>query len=170
MSKLAAVFVIGVILSLGTVDSSHHITRHGGFIMEEHPESGSVSFKPEKEFVPNEELNLWYPSYLPNGFELIEKRSTDRKIFMLFASEQYEYDIMIFIELFDGISINHDTDFTEIKEFELEKCSGYLTFDKEGYGSSVFWLTDDERIKIDFSLNISEGDMLKIVQGMELKK
>jgi len=170
ISKLAAVFVIGVILSLGTVDSSHHITRHGGFIMEEHPENGSVSFRSEKQLLlsEHENVDMWYPSYLPWDVELIYEE-IDREIFMLFQSKDNKYQMRIEVEHYSDVSFSYDTDFTTIKEFDIDKCSGYIANDNEGYCTYAFWIIEDEFIGINVMPSISEEEMLKIVQGMELK-
>lgn len=107
--------------------------------------------------------NYWYPSYLPNGFELIAAEEVDH--FLLFKNTEKDMEVRI-CELESNTAISVDTDTTDNEKIMIGYHDGYLFSLKEKKSFYAIWLTDEIIIKITFE-GVDKNEVLKIINNLD---
>ena len=131
--------------------------------------AGSASLLAEDEFdLIGDWEDYWYPTYLPEGFELEAAEKTEFEKVMLFTSESgselriLEYPLDVVLET--------DTENTSMEEVKIGYYRGYI-FTSDEYNSVIIrWLTDDRQISIEMTNSLDQEELNHIAKSMTYRE
>lgn len=135
----------------------------------EDKEQGGVTLFTQDEYdMISDWDNYWYPTYLPEGFTMIDAEKGDFGPVMVFRSEDGD-EVRINEYSLDS-RISMDTDHTTMEEVRIGYYKGYLFTLDENLYMRVFWMTDDRQLSVTMVGKLDKELLLQIAEGLEYKK
>lgn len=170
VSRIAAAFLLCVIVMGGITMGVSEAFRLKVFDLIFHEEEGSVSLRPDgraSEEVPEDWSGYWYPEYMPDGCEFITSEEDEARKFMLFMPKDGEYELRIFEYDADSVAMNYDTDFMVMEKVVIGESEGYIFTDELYNNCLVVWQAEDKIIELDADNLTDKELLLKIAKSMK---
>ncbi len=131
---------------------------------------GSVALLTEREQeIIGEWENYWYPTYVPDGFQMVAAEKRDNKSAIVFESNDRKISFRI-MEFSFNAAISHDTDTNTVEEIRIGYYKGYLFEDVQNQSIDVYWLTDDRQMVVTATGEMDKETVIKIAEGLEFTK
>ena len=146
--RVAAVFLV-VMLALGGIGmSSSEAFRMRVFNLFENKEDGAVILRGETdaEILDGWE-DYWYPTYLPEGYYLLDAEDDSLTKFLLFKSSDDSREIRL-LEDQGGGSLAVDMDTNECEKINNGDYEIYVFHDQENSTRLAIWSIGEQRIRM----------------------
>jgi len=167
--QVAAVLVI-CFLALGSTAMSVKAIREPiiNFIVEIYEKFSRITFQPEsiEEIKPPSTIEQEYiPSFIPAGYSESSRDDVDVMIQTEYTNK--DGDILLFSQMtIENRKVGIDTEETETKEITVNDNSG-IFYSNKGW-NTVLW--NDKRYAYSVFGMISEAEILKVAESVEMKK
>lgn len=110
--------------------------------------------------------DYWYPTYKPDGMELIAAENDGERKIQLYSSDDRNREVRIMeVPLEDKWDV--DTDTNSIETIEIGIYSGYLFEDSENNHIKLFWMTEDRQIILFTTGLISKEEAEDMARGLK---
>ncbi|MBQ4649755.1 MAG: hypothetical protein IJB73_03530, partial [Firmicutes bacterium] len=131
----------------------------------------SVTLRTEDEYeLIGEWDDYWYPSGLPESYELVGATRDGEESFMLFIDGNSGTELRIKEKELD-YSLTFDTEHLVQEELQVGIYKGYLFYEDESELYNAIWITENKIVLMDFRGEISLEEVKKIIAEMkEIKK
>lgn len=164
LNRIAAIFLL-CLISIGTITvGSSEALRLKIYNLFSNDQTGSITFRNNEEADAVGSWNgFWYPTYLPEGFNLVTSEEGDH--FLLYVNKKEEAEINVY-EIDSRASLSLDDETSSKQEIKIEQYNGYLFSNDKTGNKSVVWLMDKKTIITEFS-NVDISETLKVIDGMK---
>ncbi|MEY8367322.1 DUF4367 domain-containing protein [Anaerovoracaceae bacterium 42-11] len=165
MNRIVAAFLI-CLVSLGSITMvTSDALRFKVFNLFSNDKTGSVTFRDSEE---TEEIsswkNFWYPTYLPEDFELVI--SAEEEHFLLYVNEQDQSEISV-CEIDSGATLAFDNETSRQQKIKVGQYEGYVFSSNNTDKKGAVWLMDEKTIMMEF-INLQDNDIvLKVINNMK---
>ncbi|MDF1618626.1 DUF4367 domain-containing protein [Petrocella sp. FN5] len=161
----AAVVLLALLLSSAVVTMSVEAfrIRFLNLFIETEKDHNRIDFNESEEVLelPEGSSNDYYPTYLPEGYSLLDSQSGEYTKIATFLNQDNQ--LLIFTQNVNNMGVNIDNEHSDIELVPINDSEGYMT-NKDGI-ISISWSEND----VIFSLEGSEeiGLMIKIAKKIK---
>ncbi len=168
--QIAAVFLVCITTMTAIALETSEAFRVRFYSLFTNETDGSVTLltERERELIGKWE-DYWYPTYVPEGFQMVAAEKRDNKSVIVFESNDGKISFRI-MEFSFNAAISHDTDTNTVEEVRVGYYKGYLFEDVRNQSIDVYWLTDDRQIEVAATGEIEKETVIKIAEGLEFRK
>ncbi|MCI8608831.1 MAG: DUF4367 domain-containing protein [Firmicutes bacterium] len=132
--------------------------------------AGGVTLLPEEEnSLISEWTDYWYPTYVPDGFQMVAAEKRDGESIIAFESNDGEKRFYIDEFSFNAV-MGHDTDTNTVEEVRIGYYKGYLFEDVQNQNITIYWMTDDRQMVVGATGEMDKETIIKIAEGLEYRK
>lgn len=111
--------------------------------------------------------DYWYPTYLPEGFKLMDVEEVENEKFMLYANEIDTSQIRIVVRNETETVISQDTETSVQEEFDVGYYKGLIFTDHDNEKCMAVWNTEHDTIMIMTSGYDNKDEIIKIANNMK---
>ena len=170
LSRIAAVFVVGIILMGSLTLSSSEAFRVKLFDLFFDSQSGSIILRTEEERELLKDWDdYWYPTYMAEGFSLTGAEETEIDKIMLYTAN-LNGELRIFQYSSQDAIMEHDIDSNLVEEISVGYYAGYFFEDEINNQKTLIWQTENEIIEIVTIGYNDTAELLKIAENMKYQK
>lgn len=159
-----AVFLL-IFLSVNTLAmGTSHAYRQFVFQVFENKENGSITIHDpaELDMIGSWE-DYWYPTYLPEGYQITDAEEVPAKCFLIQAATGAE-DLII-TEYPQGSVLSYDTEHSQTSDIQILNYLGKrIAFEDHTY---IVYPTETMILEFRFDAGIPEQEIVKIAENME---
>ena len=164
--QTVAAILLCTTLTVGTSMGVSEGFRKKVFQIFNYEQDGAIALRAEEEALIGSWSGYWYPTYLPEGFKLMEADEMDH--FLLFRNDQDEE-----IRLYENDSQNTfslDTDTLEKRQIKIGVHDGSLFIGDDIGCSIAVWMTDTKTMCL-YVIGLNESSEIEnILDGLEYVK
>lgn len=130
-------------------------------------EQGGVhlTFDPGRELLEEWE-DYWYPTWLPEGYQLYAAERTEDSDFLLFMSEDTACELRISTCPVES-EISFDTEWLNREDMDIGLCEGHYFFSEEQNFFILVLGMEDGILILEHTGKIDKNDMNKIAENMQ---
>lgn len=164
--QTVAAILLCTTLTVGTSMGVSEGFRKKVFQIFNYEQDGAIALRAEEEALIGSWSDYWYPTYLPEGFNMVGAEETDH--FILYQNEAGS-EIRIFENSPDNVPV-FDIDTFEKREIDIGAYDGNLftsNIDKTIY---VIWTTESRVMLMTFKELRDENQIKNILEGLEYIK
>lgn len=168
--QIAAVFLVCITTMTAIAVETSEAFRVRFYSLFSNETDGAVALLTEREQdLIGEWENYWYPTYVPDGFQMVAADKRDNKSAIVFESNDGKISFRI-MEFSFNVAISHDTDTNTVEEVRVGYYKGYLFEDVQNQNIDVYWLTDDRQMVVSMAGEMNKETVLKIAEELEFRK
>lgn len=168
--QVAAVFLVCITTMTAIAVETSEAFRVRFYSLFTNETDGSVTLLTEREQeIIGEWEDYWYPTYVPNGFQMVAAEKRDNESVIFFESNDRKISFRI-MEFSFNVAISHDTDTNTVEEVRIGYYKGYLFEDVQNQSIDVYWLTDDKQLVVAATGEMDKETVIKIAEGLEFTK
>lgn len=164
--QTVAAILLCTTLTVGTSMGVSEGFRKKVFQIFNYEQDGAIALRAEEEALIGSWSDYWYPTYLPEGFNMVGAEETDH--FILYQNEAGS-EIRMFENNPDNVPV-FDIDTFEKREIDIGAYDGNLftsNIDKTIY---VIWTTESRVMLMTFKELRDENQIKNILEGLEYIK
>lgn len=129
-----------------------------------------AAFQFVEEDAAPDELGRWYPTWLPEGYELESEFAPDGYYARLYFENNEGLFLLIRYALPDGSDLSIDNEFHTLSMTEVNGYPAYLlTAIDERSGNSVTWLDEEENVAFQVGGYVEPDDLIRVAESLERK-
>lgn len=168
--QVAAVFLVCITTMTAIAVEISEAFRVRFYSLFTNETDGSVTLLTEREQeIIGEWEDYWYPTYVPDGFQMVAAEKRDNESVIVFESNDRKISFRI-MEFPFNVAISHDTDTNTVEEVRIGYYKGYLFEDVQNQSIDVYWLTDDKQLVVAATGEMDKETVIKIAEGLEFTK
>ncbi len=161
---VAAAFV--VVFSMTLAFSEEARAKLQQFIVEVKEYFTSIQFIQSAE-TPVEELGNWEPTWLPEGYELVQEYDLMGHKICIYRDNDGKR--IRFAAVINQAGLDRDNEFRFAKEIQIGGDIGYLIqAENEGERSSLSWYNEENSIVFSVIAELSEEEIVKIAESVRI--
>ncbi len=167
--QIAAVFLVCITTMTAIAVETSEAFRVRFYNLFSDETDGAVTLLTEREQeIIGEWEDYWYPTYVPEGFQMVGSERNPGESVMAFQNEDRQKSFYITEVSLDAV-FGHDTDTNALEEIQVGYYKGYLFEDVQNQSIDVYWLTDDRQIMINTTGGMDKEAVIKIAEGLEYR-
>lgn len=168
--QVAAVFLVCITTMTAIAVETSEAFRVRFYSLFTNETDGSVTLLTEREQeIIGEWEDYWYPTYVPNGFQMVAAEKRDNESVIVFESNDRKISFRI-MEFSFNVAISHDTDTNTVEEVRIGYYKGYLFEDVQNQSIDVYWLTDDKQLVVAATGEMDKETVIKIAESLEYRR
>lgn len=168
--QVAAVFLVCITTMTAIAVETSEAFRVRFYSLFTNETDGSVTLLTEREQeIIGEWEDYWYPTYVPDGFQMVAAEKRDNESVIVFESNDRKISFRI-MEFSFNVAISHDTDTNTVEEVRIGYYKGYLFEDVQNQSIDVYWLTDDKQLVVAATGEMDKETVIKIAESLEYRR
>ncbi|MGC2873745.1 DUF4367 domain-containing protein [Ihubacter sp. mB4P-1] len=168
--QVAAVFLVCITTMTAIAVEISEAFRVRFYSLFTNETDGSVTLLTEREQeIIGEWEDYWYPTYVPDGFQMVAAEKRDNESVIVFESNDRKISFRI-MEFPFNVAISHDTDTNTVEEVRIGYYKGYLFEDVQNQSIDVYWLTDDKQLVVAATGEMDKETVIKIAESLEYRR